>query len=157
MDCLDDFGSLGRRLGQQCSVVFTERHDHRHESVVGRQMAFIKLVDVGVDRIDVLYKPLPLSLEASRGVKRPDYQRSPLLEPAYDLGRNPIYSSFDATNHLSPIPPNRNGLPEHRRRGDNHFSRSPDIQLDQFWSQAMRLSPQTMSRWEWLPPKWKSQ
>ena len=107
------------------------------QSVVGRQMAFIELVDVGVDRLDVLYQPLPLGLEASRGIERPDHQRPPLLEPAYDLGRDPIDGPFDTTDHLGAITPNRNGLPEHRRRGNDDLGRSPDVELDQLRRHAM--------------------
>ena len=100
-------------------------------------MAFIELVDVGIDRLDVLYQPLPLGLEASRGVERPYDQRTPLLEPAYDLGRDPIHGPFDTTNHLGAVAPNRDGLPEHRRRGDDDLGRSPHVELDQLRCHAM--------------------
>ena len=94
-------------------------------------MALIELVDVGVDRLDVLAQPLPLSLEASRGIERPDDQRPPLLEPPYDLDGDPVNGPLDATDHLGAVASNGDGLPEHRRRGHDDLGRSPHVKLDQ--------------------------
>ena len=98
----------------------------------------IELVDVGVDRLDVLAQPLPLGLEASRGVERPDDQRPPLLQPADDLDRDPVDCPLDATDHLGAVASNRDGLPEHRRRGHDDLGRPPHVELDQLRCNPMR-------------------
>ena len=101
-------------------------------------MALIKLVDVGVDRLDMLAQPLPLGLEASRGVERPDDQGAPLLQPADDLGRDPVDGPLDAADHLGAIASNRDGLREHGRRGDDDLGCPPHVELDQLRRDPVR-------------------
>ena len=76
----------------------------------------VELVDVGVDRVDVLAQPLALGLEAPRGVERPDDQGPPLLQPAEDLDGDPVDGPLDAADVLGAVPLDRDGLAEHRRR-----------------------------------------
>ena len=49
LDGIDDLGSLGGRLREQRPMVVPKRHNHRQQPVVRRPMAFIELIDVGID------------------------------------------------------------------------------------------------------------
>ena len=62
-------------------------------------------VDVGVDGLDVLAQPLPLGLQAARGVERPDDQGPPLLQPAEDLDGDPVDRPLDAADVLGAVAP----------------------------------------------------
>ena len=101
-------------------------------------MVLIKLVNVGIDCVNVLPQPLPLGLETSRSVKRPDNQGATLLEPADDFGRDPIDGSFDAPDHLRAIPSNRDRLGEHRCRRDDDLGGAADVKFHEFRRDPMR-------------------
>ena len=70
-------------------------------------MILVELVDVGINRFDVLAQPLSLSQKTSRCVKRPDYQRPPLLEVAKNFNRDSIDRALNSTDEFSAIAANR--------------------------------------------------
>ena len=83
---------------------------------------------MGVDCIDVLYQTLSLGLP-SRSIESPDNECSALLKPADDLYSYPIDGSFDSTNHLGAVAPNRDSLSKHGCCRYHDFSCSPDVEL----------------------------
>ena len=128
VDGLDDLGPLGRRLGEHCLAVVSEADDHRQQSAVGRQAVFVKLVDMGIDRLNVLAESLPLGLEATRGVECPDDQRTSLLKTAEDLDGDAVNRPFNATDEFGAIALDRDSLSEHGRRGHDELGCPAHVQ-----------------------------
>ena len=129
---ISDRSAVG--LGKQRVAVLAEAVDHRQQPAVGRELALVELVDVGVDRLDVLAQPLSLGQQAAGCVKCPDDQGAPSLEVTEDLDCDPIDGPLDAADELGAVAPNRDGLPEHGRGGHDDLGRPPHIQLDQLRS-----------------------
>ena len=98
---ISDSSAVG--LGSRALRSWPKADDHRQEPAVGGEAALVELLDVGVDGLDVLAQPLPLGLEAARGVERPDDQGRSLLQVADDLDGDPVDRPFDAADDLGAV------------------------------------------------------
>ena len=126
---------VGRRLGEHGLAVLAEGDDHRQQAAVGGQVGLVELLDVGVDGLDVLAQPLPLGLEAARGVERPDDQGRPLLQLAEDLDGDPVDRPLDAADVLGAVARIETVWPSSVGGGHDHLGRAADVELGQLGGQ----------------------
>ena len=136
VDGLEDLGPIGGRLGEHGLAVLAEADDHRQEAALGREVALVELLDVGVDGLDVLAQPLPFGLEAARGVERPDDQGRSVLQAAEDLDGDPVDRPLHAADVLGAVALDRDGLPQHRRGGHDQLGRLLHVQPGQLGGHA---------------------
>ncbi len=110
---LEDLRQLGGGLGRHRLTVLAEGDHQGQEPLVDREVVLVELGGMGVDCLDVLTQPLSFGLQAAGGVKCPDHEGSPLLQPVEDLDGDAVYRSFDTPNMLRSVPLDRHGLTHH--------------------------------------------
>src|SRR5262249_37176190 len=103
-------------------AIVSEGHDHGQKPTVGRQVILVKLIDVGVHRVNMLAESLTLDLEAAGSVERPNHQRAPALELTDDLDGDAIDGTVDSAYKLGPVAADRDCLTEHGCRGYHYLS-----------------------------------